>query len=808
MTDTKKKIPVRVLDLALTTQWALLPEALPPILKIAAREDPGIEAVQAELGVALDNSRNVTIRDGVAVVPIVGPIFRRANLFTELSGATSFEEIAADLMTATEDPDVKAILLDIDSPGGSVNGVSETAQLIALCGKKKAIVAHIDGFGASAAYWLAAAATEVVASDTSMIGSIGVIATYDIPDGKRRRVEIVSSQSPHKSVDVLDKGGRKRIQALIDDTAQVFVEWAAEYRGVSEAHVLEHFGQGDVLIAARALEAGMIDSVGTFEQTLSKLAGKPASVRLAASATDVGMFSQYLQSVITKGKTGGWSSESGGWHPDPDKLAFYLGADVVTQDDDQTTNDNKVTLTGTQATDVEIVPPPEPEPVPALVSAAEEEDAMDQSEIDKLMAEKVAAERERSSSINATGEKYAHIGGRELAATAVEAGTSVPDFNQAILDKLAEKEKALKTPAPENLPTHVHDRAVDEPFASIGEQCAAIARATRNPNLTDVRLHELNAATGHSEAVPSEGGFLLQPTFLQGIEKLMHDTGQVLSRVNRREIGANSNSLVYNVIDESSRVDGSRRGGIRGYWVNEAEAPTKSKLKIRQDRLTLEKLAALAYVTEEQLQDTVALTGELNEIVPEELVFKLEDAVVNGTGAGQPLGILTAACTVSVAKETGQAAATVVPENLVKMWARSWAKARANAVWLINQDIEPSLLTMTQAIGTGGVAVYLPPGGLSAAPYGTIFGRPVLPVEYCQTLGTVGDIILASLDQYRVIGKGGVQGSTSMHVKFEEGETAFRFIYRTNGQPMWEKALTPFKGSNTLAPFVSLATRA
>ena len=116
--------------------------------------------------------------------------------------------------------------------------------------------------------------------------------------------------------------------------------------------------------------------------------------------------------------------------------------------------------------------------------------------------------------------------------------------------------------------------------------------------------------------MPSEGGFALQPTFVAGIEKRMYDEGIILSRCNRREIGANSNALVYNVIDESSRADGSRQGGIRGYWVNEADAVTKSKLKIRQDRLALEKLGALLYVTEEQLQDNVALTGEINEIVP------------------------------------------------------------------------------------------------------------------------------------------------------------------------------------------------
>jgi HK97 family phage major capsid protein len=162
---------------------------------------------------------------------------------------------------------------------------------------------------------------------------------------------------------------------------------------------------------------------------------------------------------------------------------------------------------------------------------------------------------------------------------------------------------------------------------------------------------------------------------------------------------------------------------------------------------------------------------------------------------------------VQVAKETGQAAATVLTENIVKMWSRMFGPCRDKAVWLINQDVEPQLFTMTVGVGAGGQVTYLPPGGLSAKPFATLMGRPVLPVEWCATLGTAGDIILADLSQYVTISKGGIDYNQSMHLRFDYDEQAFRFVFRVDGQPWWSSALTPFKGSNTQSCFVTLATR-
>ena len=316
------------------------------------------------------------------------------------------------------------------------------------------------------------------------------------------------------------------------------------------------------------------------------------------------------------------------------------------------------------------------------------------------------------------------------------------------------------------------------------------------------------APTGVGESLPQAGGFLVGTQRTDTIMSRVYESGQLLSRVSMDSIGPNSNGMSYFAEAETSRATGSRRGGVRFYWTAENSATTAGAPTFREMELKLKKASAAVYVTEEQLQDTTAMESYVMRILPEEIRWGVEDSILNGTGAGMPLGIESSGATVSVAKETGQAADTVVYENIVKMWARLWAPSQMNAIWLHSQDILPQLLTMTLDVGTGGVPVYTPPGGASAAPYGTIFGRPAFVHESCDNLGDVGDIQLIDPTQYQMIEKGGLQSASSIHVRFLEGETVFRFIYRVDGQPLWNAALTPANGGDTVSPFVNLAERA
>lgn len=346
-----------------------------------------------------------------------------------------------------------------------------------------------------------------------------------------------------------------------------------------------------------------------------------------------------------------------------------------------------------------------------------------------------------------------------------------------------------------------------EGFRSFGEQLMAVVNASKAGGNVDQRLTK--RASGLNEAIGSEGGFLVQTDFATELLKRVYETGVLANRCRRIPISANANGIKINGIDESSRATGSRWGGVQAYWLAEAGTKTDSKPKFRKIELELNKLIGLCYSTDELLQDTAALESIISQAFMEEFGFMIDDAIVNGTGAGLPLGIMNSGCLVTVTKEAGQPAATILAENVINMWARMWAKSRQNAVWFINQNIEPQLYTMSLAVGTGGIPVYMPANGLSDSPYARLMGRPVIPIEQCQTLGTTGDVILADLSQYVLADKGGIQSASSIHVQFKYDESVFRFVYRVDGQPIWNSALTPYKGgaANSLSPFVVLETR-
>jgi HK97 family phage major capsid protein len=349
------------------------------------------------------------------------------------------------------------------------------------------------------------------------------------------------------------------------------------------------------------------------------------------------------------------------------------------------------------------------------------------------------------------------------------------------------------------------------PFASFGDQLACIIEAGRPGGRIDERLlvpEKGAAATGGGANIGSDGGFLIRTQFSDTVYQRAYESGALASRCDRTPIGDGFDSLSVPYIDETSRATGSRWGGVQVYRRNEADTVTAKKPKIGEMETKLEDLMGLAYVTNRLIRDATAMDSIYSKAFSEEFAFKLDDEIYRGSGAGECLGILNSNATITVAKESGQTAKTIVSANIVKMFSRLRAKNRPNAVWFYNQDIEPLLWQLSMEIGTGGVPVYMPPGGLSEAPYGRIMGRPAIAIEHAETLGTAGDIALLDLNEYQLVEKGGLEASSSMHVRFIYDEMAFKWIMRVNGQPKWKTALTPYKGSNTTSPAVVLATRA
>jgi signal peptide peptidase SppA len=272
------RIPHRVLDFVADQPWAITEAGLRNVLAIANRENGmvDLEAIAAKLGRPLDNTRTVTIRDGIAIVPIEGTLMKKASLFSMISGGTSYATIASDMGALGDDPNVKAIVGVFDTPGGLLHGCNELAGQIAKMRGKKPLVAYVEGQAASAGYWLACAFDEIVTAPNGELGSIGVVA--NIADVSKMRAaagivdyQFVSSQSPDKRPDLASDRGQQLIQDRVDAHGQIFVEAVAMYRDVDVDDVISDFGGGDVLVGQAAVDAGLADRVGDFESLVAKL---------------------------------------------------------------------------------------------------------------------------------------------------------------------------------------------------------------------------------------------------------------------------------------------------------------------------------------------------------------------------------------------------------------------------------------------------------------------------------------------------------------------------------------------------------
>ncbi len=438
--------------------------------------------------------------------------------------------------------------------------------------------------------------------------------------------------------------------------------------------------------------------------------------------------------------------------------------------------------------------PTEDENKPQAPAAVKTVEAADPASILK-------AERERQAQIRKIGTEH---NVSDLAEKALKDGTSVDEFSRAILDVLSER-SAKSDVTEQGAVRGSNPATVKKQFRSLGEQLQAVAAAAvSNGRSVDERLLELNRApSGMSEQVGADGGFLVQPEFAGELLKDMYANGEVLSRVKKIPMSSNSNRLIMNGVDETSRQTGKRWGGVRVYRDKEAGEVAKSNPKFKKIELKLNKLTGICYATEELLEDAAALGSYIQQAFTEEFLVTNENEIFYGNGDGEMLGFFNSDVLISVPKETSQANDTFVVQNAVKMWARLHAASRKNAVWFYNQELDAQLPLMT----IGNQPVYLPAGTVAGNQYATLFGRPLIPVEYAQPLGSKGDIVLADLSRYLYTDKGEMETAQSVHVKFVEGENTFRFTMRNDGQPMHSKPTTPMKGGQTVSSFITLDQR-
>ena len=320
------------------------------------------------------------------------------------------------------------------------------------------------------------------------------------------------------------------------------------------------------------------------------------------------------------------------------------------------------------------------------------------------------------------------------------------------------------------------------------------------------KLGKLQNTLGMNEGVGSDGGFGVQPDFAGMIlESAVKESG-ILSRVDNYQISGNANRVEWVDIDEDDISDGSVAGGVKAYWASEASTVEASQPKLKSKELKLEKLMGICYTTYELDADSNFTDQLITRSFTTAINRALESAIVSGDGIGKPTGILTGGGVVTVAKESGQDADTIVWENIRSMYHRAINPSNGKHVWLVHPDAHEQLDSLKVEVGTGGVPVYQPAAMTGAVP--TLRGIPVISTDQCSALGTKGDIILADLSDYILPFKDGVQKDVSIHVQFLSAQNAFRFILRVNGRPKTTNTLKIKNSAKLRGKYITIADRA
>lgn len=337
-------------------------------------------------------------------------------------------------------------------------------------------------------------------------------------------------------------------------------------------------------------------------------------------------------------------------------------------------------------------------------------------------------------------------------------------------------------------------------FKSVVEFAQAVRNASPGAGRFDVddRLRKYAAPTNFHETGGSEG-FLVPPQYRQEIWELVFQGQSLLSMVDLEPTSSNSVSLIA---DETTPWG---TGGVEAKWRAEGSQMTATKLGVEPRMVHLHELYAFVLATDELLSDAPRMRNRLTRKAAEAINWKINDAILHGTGVAQPLGILNSNAKVVVTKETNQPAATVEAKNLSKMFSRLLRQPNSRQVWLMNSDVLPELIGLT----IGDMPVFIPPSdGIRGAPDGVLFGRPIVVTEHSPSLGSEGDIILADMRGYYAVNKaGGVSFASSIHLYFDYGIEAFRWTVRIGGQPYLSAPVSPARGTATKSHFVVLGAR-
>jgi len=395
---------------------------------------------------------------------------------------------------------------------------------------------------------------------------------------------------------------------------------------------------------------------------------------------------------------------------------------------------------------------------------------------------------------------------------------AVAKLKEALATEIDAKIKAAVEPIEQRIQVGKEEGEKDKKggFKTLTHFCGDIAKAAQSgyrkltPELDKWENTLSKAAGSPSQQVTDgeSGGYLVPEEFRQNLLVASREENELMGRCTQIPMQSNVVKIPYvNGFDKSGNLV---YGNVSWKWTDEEEALTEKNIKFGYINLALHKVTAMAYASDEILRfSPMSMDNILQEGFIDGFNYEMNRVILKGTGAGQPQGILNAPSLVSITAETGQSSATILWENVIKMYSRCLNPSKA--IWIANPNTLPQLASMSLAVGTGGQAVFMPAGGASGKPYNTLFGLPIMFSHHAKSLGTVGDITLAQMDQYllgMLSGGEGMRFDTSIHVKFENDQKAFRWAFYVAGQSWMPSALTPPEAtSDTLSPFVAIATR-
>jgi HK97 family phage major capsid protein len=298
------------------------------------------------------------------------------------------------------------------------------------------------------------------------------------------------------------------------------------------------------------------------------------------------------------------------------------------------------------------------------------------------------------------------------------------------------------------------------------------------------------------------GGYLVPVGVAPGILSIEPEADPVSALV--KSLPLNAPTVAFNArVDKNHATSVS--GGLTVTRKPETVDASSSRMKFEQVRMTVNDLFGLTFATENVLTDSPeSFIALLSAGFRDEFPAAIMNERLNGTGAGEFLGIMKSPCLITVSKEGSQTADTIRKENIDKMTARCWKYSRA--VWMANHTTVPQLRGLYQLVGTTGGA---PVAYMTGTPGGQQFlcDRPIYFTEFCAALGDLGDLVLAMWGEYLEGTYQNLRQDESIHVRFLSAERCFRFFLRNDGKPWWTSALTP-KNGDTLSPFVTLQARA